>query len=233
MNISELEKNIHYTFADIHYLHMALCHSSYINEQTDETLMDNEKLEFLGDAVLSLSAGHMLMDHFPDLNEGDLSRMRASLVNETRLASIARSIHLGKFLKLGKGEIQTQGHEKNSILADAYEALIAAVYLDKGFDEAFQLVKSHFSPLLQAIAKPAANMDYKSRLQEIAQVSQKSIPAYQIIEESGPDHDKTFVAQLRLKGFITQGTGKSKKMAEQEAAKQALIILEKSVSDEP
>ena len=215
MKISELEKKIQYTFTDKAYLHTALCHSSYINEQTDEALMDNEKLEFLGDAVLSLSTGHILMDHFPDLNEGDLSRMRASLVNETRLASIARSIQLGNFLQLGKGEIQTQGYEKNSILADAYEALVAAVYLDQGFDAAFQLVKSHFAPLLHSIAKPAANMDYKSRLQEIVQVSQKSIPSYQIIEESGPDHDKTFVAQLRVKGIVAQGTGKSKKMAEQ------------------
>ncbi len=231
--ISELENNIKYIFIDKNLVKTALCHSSYINEQTDEKLADNEKLEFLGDAVLNLTAGHLLMDHFPDLNEGDLSRMRANLVNETRLASIARTMNLGKFLKLGKGEIQTQGHEKNSILADAYEAIIAAVYLDKGFDAAFQLVKSHFTSLLHSIAKPLDNMDYKSRLQEIVQVSHKSIPLYQIIEENGPDHDKTFITQLTVKDIITLGSGKSKKMAEQEAAKQALIILEKSAPDEP
>jgi ribonuclease III len=231
--ISELENNIQYIFIDKNLVQTALCHSSYINEQTDEKLADNEKLEFLGDAVLNLTAGHLLMDHFPDLNEGDLSRMRANLVNETRLASIARTMNLGKFLKLGKGEIQTQGHEKNSILADAYEAIIAAVYLDKGFDAAFQLVKTHFAPLLHSIAKPMDNMDYKSRLQEIVQVAHKSIPSYQIIEESGPDHDKTFVAQLKVKDIVTLGSGKSKKMAEQEAAKQALIFLEKSTPDEP
>ena len=157
--------------------------------------------------------------------------MRASLVNETRLAAIARTINLGEFLKLGKGEIQTQGHEKNSILADAYEAVIAAVYLDKGFDAAFTLVKSHFSPLLHSIAKPAANLDYKSRLQELVQFTHKSIPAYQIIDESGPDHDKIFVAQLRIKKIIAQGSGKSKKLAEQEAAKEALKILEKTTPD--
>ena len=231
MKTSELEKKINFTFSNKEYLHTALRHSSYVNEQADKTLADNEKLEFLGDAVLSLSTGHLLMEHFPDLNEGDLSRMRASLVNETRLASIARTIHLGNFIKLGKGEIQTRGHTKNSILADTYEALIAAVYLDRGFDAAFELVASHFTPLLHSVSKPAANLDYKSRLQEFVQTSQKSIPSYQIVEESGPDHDKTFVAQLRVKGVVTQGSGKSKKMAEQEAAREALVIFDQLEPD--
>jgi ribonuclease-3 len=233
MKISDLEKKINHAFIDKKLIETAICHSSYINEQTDETLADNEKLEFLGDAVLSLAAGHMLMNHFPDLHEGDLSRLRASLVNETRLASIARTINLGEFLKLGKGEIQTKGHEKNSILADAYEAVIAAVYLDNGFNAAFTLVTAHFSPLLHSIAKPTANQDYKSRLQELVQTTHKSIPVYQIIEESGPDHDKTFITQLKINDIIAQGSGKSKKIAEQEAAKKALEILEDLNEDVP
>lgn len=228
MDISKLEKKLGYTFKDKSLIETALCHRSYINEHSDTTLRDNERLEFLGDAVLSLTAGHILMNYFPDLNEGDLSRMRASLVNESRLASIAKTIHLGEHLKLGKGELQTSGREKKSILADAFEAVIAAVYLDSGFDASFKIIALHFSPFLSSITRPAANLDYKSRLQELVQISHRSIPSYHIIDETGPEHDKIFIAQLKIQNIITEGTGKSKKLAKQEAAKKALEILEKN-----
>jgi len=228
MNILKLEKKLGHTFKDKSLIETALCHSSYTNEQSDTTLRDNERLEFLGDAVLSLTAGHILMDFFPDLEEGDLSKMRAGLVNESRLASIAKTINLGEHIKLGKGELQTNGREKKSILADAFEAVIAAVYLDGGFDASFRIIKLHFSPFLNSISKPAANLDYKSRLQELVQGNLKSIPSYNIIDETGPDHDKAFKTRLKIQNIITEGTGKSKKLAEQEAARKALEILEKN-----
>ncbi len=226
MDISNLEKQLGHTFKDKKLIQLALCHRSYINEQSDTTLGDNERLEFLGDAVLNLTAGHILMDFFPDLKEGDLSRMRAGLVNESKLASVAKTIDLGEYLKLGKGELQTNGREKKSILADAFEAVIAAVYLDGGFDASFRIIKLHFSPFLNAISKPTANLDYKSRLQELVQTREGSVPSYTIIDETGPDHDKTFKAQLKIQNIITEGTGKSKKLAEQVAAKKALEIFE-------
>jgi len=228
MDISKLEKKLGHTFKDKSIIKAALCHSSYINEQSDTTLGDNERLEFLGDAVLNLTAGHILMDFFPDLKEGDLSRMRAGLVNESKLASISKTINLGEYIKLGKGELQTNGREKKSILANAFEAVIAAVYLDGGFDESFKIIKLHFSPFLNSLSKPTANLDYKSRLQELVQVSQRSIPSYHITDETGPDHDKTFKVQLKIQNIITEGTGKSKKLAEQAAARKALEILEKN-----
>lgn len=228
MNISTLEKKLGHDFKNKKLIQAALCHRSYINEQSDTTLGDNERLEFLGDAVLNLTAGHILMDFFPDLKEGDLSRMRAGLVNESRLASIAKTIDLGEYLKLGKGELQTNGREKKSILADAFEAVIAAVYLDGGFDASFRIIKLHFSPFLNAISKPTANLDYKSRLQELVQTREGSVPSYTIIDETGPDHDKTFRAQLKIQNMVTEGTGKSKKLAEQVAARNALKILEKN-----
>jgi ribonuclease III len=228
MDISKLEKKLGHTFKDKSLIKAALCHSSYTNEQSDTTLGDNERLEFLGDAVLSLTAGHILMDFFPDLKEGDLSRMRAGLVNESKLASIAKTIDLGEHIKLGKGELQTNGREKKSILADAFEAVIAAVYLDGGFDESFKIIKLHFSPFLNSLSKPTANLDYKSKLQELVQGSQKSTPSYHITGETGPDHDKTFKVQLKIQNIITEGTGKSKKLAEQAAARKALEILEKN-----
>ncbi|MFO7559813.1 MAG: ribonuclease III [Desulfobacterales bacterium] len=228
MDIATLEKNLGHDFKNKKLIQAALCHRSYINEQSDTALGDNERLEFLGDAVLNLTAGHILMDFFPDLKEGDLSRMRAGLVNESRLASIAKTIDLGEYLKLGKGELQTNGREKKSILADAFEAVIAAVYLDGGFDASFRIIKLHFSSFLNSISKPTANLDYKSRLQELVQTREGSVPSYHIIDETGPDHDKTFRAQLKIQNIITEGTGKSKKLAEQVAAKNALEILEKN-----
>jgi ribonuclease III len=228
MDISILEKKLGHTFKNKSLIETALCHRSFINEQSDPNLRDNERFEFLGDAVLSLTAGHILMDFFPDLNEGELSRMRASLVNESRLASIAKTIHLGEHLKLGKGELQTNGRGKKSILADTFEAVIAAVYLDGGFDASFKIIKLHFSPFLNSIARPTADLDYKSRLQELVQTTHRSIPSYHIIDETGPDHDKMFKVQLKIQNIITEGTGKSKKLAQQAAAKKALEILDKN-----
>ncbi len=230
-NSSELEEKLSYCFQNLDLLVQALSHSSFVNEQPLKTLGDNERLEFLGDAVLNLVVGHILMEGLPDINEGDLSRLRAQIVNESQLAIIARTIELGNFVQLGKGETQTNGRDKNSILANTLEAVIAAVYLDGGFDAAFDFIAMHFKTPLNVKAISDDHGDYKSRLQELVQVASTHIPQYQIIEESGPDHDKTFLTRLRVGDIQTKGVGKSKKLAEQDAAKKGLELLEQEQGD--
>jgi len=223
---SGIEQILQYEFHDKNLLQEALRHSSFVNELGEPQLRDNERLEFLGDAVLNLIVGHILMRCYPDLKEGDLSRSRANLVNESQLAKMARSFDLGLYIQLGKGEIQTQGREKNSILADTYEALMASIYLDGGFDAAFQIIKTNFQPLIEYLHTAADNHDYKSQLQEKVQVEHGSMPDYSIIREDGPDHDKTFRVGLKVLDIETQGIGKSKKAAEQDAARKAIEILQ-------
>ena len=226
-DLSIFEQKIFYKFNNISILEEALNHSSFVNEHDGANINDNERFEFLGDAVLNLVIGHILMQRYPHLTEGDLSRMRAGLVNESQLADIARVIDLGSFVRLGRGEIQTNGCKKNSILADTFEAVIAAVYIDGDFDEAFKMIENHFSDLLNSIAASMDNYDYKSRIQELIQETYKITPQYKVLRESGPDHDKTFKIQLKVCEVKTEGIGKSKKMAEQNAARKALKILEK------
>ena len=220
-----IEQILQYEFNDKNLLQEALRHSSFVNELGEPQLRDNERLEFLGDAVLNLIVGHILMRRYPDLKEGDLSRDRANLVNESQLAKMARSFDLGLYIQLGKGEIQTHGREKNSILADTFEALMAAVYLDGGFDTAYQIIETNFQPLIEHLRTTANNFDYKSQLQEKAQVDHGSMPNYSIIREDGPDHEKIFWVALKVLDIETQGSGKSKKAAEQDAARLALEIL--------
>ena len=223
------ENKIHYQFKDRKYLEEALRHSSYVNEQPEENLRDNERLEFLGDAVLNLVISDMLMAKDPNLNEGHLSQIRAGMVNESRLAELAREIDLGTYILLGKGEDQTNGRNKNSILADTFEALMAAIYLDGGFRKVFQILEFHFKPLFDHINLPQTAFDYKSRLQEIVQTLHKAVPRYRVIEESGPDHDKTFRIKVIVLDIEAEGQGKSKKMAEQDAAKNGLAKLTESI----
>lgn len=224
-NRAELQRKLLYAFENANLLEKALRHSSFVNEQADIGMRDNERLEFLGDAVLNLVVGDLLMQRYPDSEEGDLSRMRANLVNETQLAAIARSLNLGSHLQLGKGEIQTDGREKNSILAGTLEAVMAAIYLDGGFEAAFHVIDRHFLPLIGAVATPMVSFDYKSQVQELVQVTQQEMPIYTVIHESGPDHDKTFQVRLQLQQLHAEGVGKSKKTAEQDAARKALELL--------
>ncbi len=225
MSLSKLEKLIGYKFKDSKLLKQAICHSSFANEHPDEGVEDNERLEFLGDAVINLIAGHILMKRYPEMKEGNLSKMRARIVNESLLATIARSIELGAFIELGKGEIQSNGREKKSILADAYEAVIAAVYLDGSFDMAYNIINRHFSSFFSAETLDTADLDYKSRLQELVQLTHKITPVYRTISETGPDHDKTFEVMLKVRDISTTGKGKNKKSAEQDAAGKAFTIL--------
>lgn len=222
---SELQHKLMYEFKNTDLLVESLRHSSFVNEQAETNLQDNERLEFLGDAVINLVVGHILMQRYPELKEGNLSRMRANLVNEYQLASVARKIDLGSYIQLGKGEIHSKGWDKNSILADTFEAVIAAVYLDDGFDVVFKIIDSHFSVWINFVTMPTANHDYKSQLQELVQVAHSTMPIYRVVHESGPDHDKIFRVQLKVGEIRTEGTGKSKKVAEQDAARKGLEIL--------
>lgn len=224
-DFKKIEADLGYKFNDQSILRQALRHSSYVNELVGKEKDDNERLEFLGDAVVNLIVGDLLIKGFPEYREGDLSRMRSSLVNEISLATIARSINLGDFILLGKGERQTQGNDKSSILSDTYEALIAAIYIDGGFEKAWEIVKSHFFELLPDKSAPCVVNDSKSMLQEIAQTGLKAMPQYKVVEETGPDHDKTFKVCLKVSDIVCHGTGKSKKTAEQRAAGKALLEI--------
>lgn len=233
-NPAVLEEALGYRFENRELLREALYHSSYVNEQRELHLRDNERLEFLGDAVLDLVVSHMLMIEFPETREGDLSRMRATIVNELQLADVALSLDLGRHLLLGRGEVMSSGQRKSSILADALEAVFAAVYLDGGLPAAFEVIGRHFSAKISHAGEGVAAEDFKSRLQELVQVRFKTIPDYHVVGESGPDHDKTFEVRLRIGSLLTtHGTGKSKKAAEQAAACVALGKLLAGQADPP
>jgi hypothetical protein len=226
---TDLEQALGYRFEEGEKLTAALRHSSYVNEQPDTDLVSNERLEFLGDAVLNLAVSHLLMVRYPDLAEGDLSRNRANLVNENQLAEIAREIGLGPHLLLGKGEALTDGREKNSILADTTEAIIAAIYLDGGFDAAFAFVESHLHERLRTATQTHYKTDFKSKLQEFVQSVYHEVPRYKVVGEQGPDHNKIFRVRVTVAGIAAEGEGKSKKLAEQAAARAGLGLLESPV----
>ena len=221
-----LDKKLGYTFKNPELLVQSVCHSSYVNEQVDSTLEDNERLEFLGDAVLDLAISHILMLRFKDAAEGDLSKFRATVVDEAGLYEVALRLELGEYLLLGKGEEQSRGREKPSILADTTEALIGAIYLDSGFDMAMEIIKGLFSSLLGRVGTEELVHDFKSLLQEYSQQSYKTLPRYRLIKETGPAHDRSFQVALSLKGeVLAEGEGSSKKEAEQNAAREAFFYL--------
>lgn len=225
-DLSILQHNIGHVFVDRSLLENALCHRSFVNENQNLCASDNERLEFLGDAVVGLCIGQLLMEESPLKKEGELSRLRSLLVSEPGLAHIARTIDLGRFIKLGKGESLSRGFEKNSILSDTFEAVIAAVYLDSDFNTVYGLVKDLFRLPLNKILSKEKIVDYKSLLQEYAQEHGTVTPQYQVHNEIGPDHDKTFEVCLDLFDIQVKGSGKTKKAAEQDAAKNALDCLD-------
>ncbi len=218
----QLAQRLGYGFSEWLLMEQAMSHSSYFHENP-ECQQSNERLEFLGDAVLELVVTQALFKQFDHANEGQLSRARSSLVNEMRLAEAARAIDLGQCLLLGKGEQNQGGMEKNSILSDAMEALIAAVYLDGGLEAAAEVVHRLLGPLDQAPVDRARRRDYKTRLQEQVQDQLRVTPRYRTVGEHGPDHDKTFSVDIEIDGkVLATGEGKSKKEAEQNAAKEGL-----------
>jgi ribonuclease III len=220
-----LETRLGHSFSDRGLLMEALRHSSWVNEHFQEDLRDNERLEFLGDAVLSLIIGELLMAKYPHMREGDLSRTRAKLVSEPQLAELARQLDLGRYLMLGKGEAQTDGRNKCSLLADAFEATLAALYLDGGFARALAFIGRLYDPLLGHIPSRNQNPDYKSRLQEAVQPRHHEVPRYKVVGESGPDHEKIFRVAMSVCGLRAEGQGRSKKKAEQDAARKGLAQL--------
>jgi len=222
-----LQDNIEHQFKDVTLLENALCHRSFLNENQTLCESDNERLEFLGDAVVGLCIAQLLMEKSPEKKEGELSKLRSNLVSEPGLAKIARQIDLGRFIRLGKGEDQSRGFDKNSILSDAFEAVLAAVYLDSDFDTVCSLVKTLFGSVIDQILSKEKIVDYKSQLQEYVQEKGAATPAYQVHNEIGPDHDKTFEILLELFDTRAIGLGKTKKAAEQDAARQALALFMK------
>ncbi|EET61707.1 ribonuclease III [Marvinbryantia formatexigens DSM 14469] len=223
-DISELEQMTGYSFKDKELLENALRHSSYANEHKKYHLKDNERLEFLGDAVLELSSSEYLYRHYPKMKEGEMTKLRASIVCEPTLAQCAAAIELGSFLRLGRGEEQTGGRHRDSVVSDAMEALIGAIFLDGGFTSAKEFVNRF---ILNGVEHKKLFFDSKTILQEIVQSSYKGeAMSYHLLREEGPEHDKTFVVQLFIgdKGF-EEGRGRTKKSAEQEAAYRTMMIL--------
>ena len=205
----------------------ALTHKSYCNEHRDESALDNERLEFLGDAVVDLAVSHRLMERFPAADEGELSKLRALVVNEEALARIARELHLGELLRMGRGEELTGGRDKSSVLADALEAVVASVYLSFGLPGALSLVDRHFGEALEGVADGRSGDDYKTRLQELMQVRSRTAPRYRVVREDGPDHAKVFEVEVSVGGeLFARASGRSKKEAEQAAAQKTLAMLE-------
>lgn len=219
----ELEKRIGYSFKDKSILKTALTHSSYANENSGE-MKYNERLEFLGDSVLGIITADYLFHDHENFPEGELTKVRSALVCEKSCCKFARSIDLGRYLYLGKGEINTGGRERVSILADAFEALIAAIYLDGGMENAKKFVLDFI--VREQSEAVRANKDYKTALQEIIQKNPEEKVEYFVVGESGPDHDKRFDVEVRLNSnVIGAGSGRSKKAAEQAAAAQALDLM--------
>src|SRR5438067_782952 len=222
---ARLETKLGYTFADRARLESALTHKSYLNENPTWGGPDNERLEFLGDAVLDLVVGHLLMEAQPTRTEGELSKTRAALVSEQGLAEVSVELQLGEWLFLGRGEEQSGGRRKPSVLADACEALVAAIYLDGGFDAAFAVVRHLFGPRAASTGEAGLH-DFKTRLQERAARRRLHV-RYHMVQEQGPDHDKTFEIAAHIGDReYARGIGKTKKEAEQRAAESALRALD-------
>ena len=224
MDFTEFEKKIGYTFKNKELLHEALSHSSYANE-LKRGRNSNERLEFLGDSVLSIVVSKHLFTHFMHLPEGELTKIRASLVCEKALFEFSKKIDLGKHILLGKGEENSGGRTRPSIVSDAFEAVIAAVFLDGGMEEAEKYVLSFIPKNLEANSSKSLH-DYKTMLQEIIQKNPEERVEYVLADQTGPDHDRNFVVQVRLNSnVIGTGEGHSKKQAEQAAAREALSLM--------
>ena len=224
--LERLQERLGYSFGDRGILLQSLTHTSYGHEFLQEksiALRDNERLEFLGDAILDVVVSDILLESFPSANEGQLSKMRAAVVNEKTLAILSKSLQIQDVIRLGKGETQTGGHLKPSILSSAFEALIAAIYLDGGFNAVYPVVRHIFAPLFAEERELMAFYDHKTQLQEIVQARWKVTPTYHLLQTHGPDHAKTFEVEVRMNGRpLAVATGTSKKEAEQNAARSAI-----------
>jgi ribonuclease III len=228
--LERLQQRLGYTFGDRGIMLQSLTHTSYGHEFLQDkpiALRDNERLEFLGDAILDVIVSDILLETFPGANEGQLSKMRAAVVNEKTLAELAKTIQLQDCVRLGKGESLTGGSTKPSILSSAFEALIAAIYLDGGFQAIYPVLRHLFAPLFATEQDPMAFSDHKTRLQEVVQARFKVTPSYHLLSTQGPDHAKVFEVEVRMNGRqLAIATGSSKKEAEQNAARTAIRQVE-------
>lgn len=223
--MTALEERLGYSFRNRALLETALTHSSYANENRASGIVCNERLEFLGDSVLGVTVADFLYQHFPDMPEGRMTRLRAELVCEQSLHRVALELHLGDYLRLGKGEEHNGGRKRASILSDAVEAVIAAMYLDAGMETAAEFIHRCLLDDVRAIETPSFT-DYKTSLQELVQRHSGQVLSYELVGEEGPDHAKTFRVQVCLNGEpLGRGTGRTKKEAEQTAAANALEAL--------
>ena len=221
-----LQQAIGITFRDVALLQQAFVHSSYINENPAFPIFDNERLELLGDALLSFIVTERLYHEFPNFGEGELTEVRISLIRQETLAEIASELSLGDYLFLGKGEESTRGRQRETNLADAFEALVGAIFLDQGLSVARDFVLSKLRGQLDRVRAKGVGRNYKALLQEFTQAKFKQLPTYRVIETSGPDHDKGFTVEVALEGRVLGvGSGKSKRAAEMEAARSALEKL--------
>jgi ribonuclease-3 len=232
MNIQQPEENeflqekIGHSFGYPGLLQESLTHRSFSNEQPCRDFPHNERLEFLGDAVLDLVISHLVFRSFPRLPEGELTRIRAEVVSEKALAVLARSLELGHFLRLGRGEERSGGRDKDSLLADTFEAVLGAVFLDGGFEAARGVIERLFADSVAQSARRKVGVDHKTRLQEILQARYGKTPEYVLLHAEGPDHERIYLVEARFGGkAIGSGRGRTKKKAEQEAARQALAGL--------
>lgn len=226
MNLKRLQERLGYSFGDRRIFLLSLTHRSYGHEFLQDELApykDNERLEFLGDSILNLVISDILLEVFPKEDEGRLSKMRASVVNEKTLAEVAKAISLDQCIRLGKGELLTNGNQKPSILSSTFEALIAAVYLDGGFNAVYPVVRHLFTPIFSGEKDVITFCDHKTQLQELVQARWKVTPTYHLVKSEGPDHAKTFEVEVRMNGkSIAVASGFSKKEAEQNAASHAI-----------
>jgi ribonuclease III len=231
ISLDPLQNALGYCFKDISLLKQALTHRSFVNEHLGSDLTHNERLEFLGDAVLNLTLSDLLLNIYPDLPEGSLSKIRAGQVNEKKLADLSLQLGLGAFLLIGKGEEMTGGREKPSILADTLEALLGAIYLDGGFTSASIFVDRLFRSELGE-DNGLSTQDYKTLLQEYCQGKIKKVPVYAVFREEGPDHKKIFFVEVKIQDqVISKGKGRTKKEAQQRAAEKALLQLKLNAQD--
>src|SRR5699024_50005 len=225
MNVAQLEKQLGCKFNDKKLLKQAFTHSSYVNEHQDERFSDNERLEFLGDAVLELGVSNYLFNEKKNMTEGELTKLRASIVCEASLVHFAKDLNFGDYIMLGRGEEQTGGRERPALLADVFEAFLGALYLDQGFDSVVEFLEAHVYPKIEEGAFSHA-MDYTSRLQDIIHQLNNHPLEYRRADERGASHDREFVAQVLIKNKVSgEGVGRTKKEAEQRAAKHALDQL--------
>jgi ribonuclease-3 len=230
--VAALETRLGFSFADREMALAAVTHKSFVNEHRGEALADNERLEFLGDAVIDLAVSHRLMERFPDAREGDLSKMRAAVVDEQGLSEMARDLDLGSLLRLGRGEELTGGRQKASLLADAMEAVVAAVYLGSGLGPVLAIVDRFLGEAFARASAGTLDRDFKTQLQELAQSRLRATPRYRVIAEHGPDHLKIFEVETDVRGEVMgRGAGRSKKDAEQAAAKLALDALGRRLAE--